>query len=308
VWRWAWVDTGDYLGGQIDAVRVAAMLGLVVGVFAVLHLPTFTTIWSNRSRLRHVDGIIWVWMAGAFIAIVPGLRFIAHYFELLVPPLATLAGVVMAEHLPAAAGAATAPPDASPAPAPARFPAPAAAGAGARASGGRRPTTRLLVGSAIIAVACTALATMSFANADQVRPELVRAIQSHTRPNDRILVWGALPETYWRASRLPGQRFLSVGYVTGKWADRPNPPHNAEALEPYRSRWRLFDRDLRAHPPTVVVDTSTSGLDGWDHYAPDGYRFGTILTSCYANDGQVDGMTIWTLTDAACVQRLAVGS
>ena len=94
-------------------------------------------------------------------------------------------------------------------------------------------------------------------------------------------MWGALPEAYWRTRRLPGARFLSVGYVTGKWADRPNPPHNAESIEPFRSRWRIFNRDLRAHPPAVVVDTSTSGIDGWNHYGPGRYRFGTILTTCY---------------------------
>ncbi len=164
------------------------------------------------------------------------------------------------------------------------------------------------MGSTAIALVCTLMATMGFANADQVRPELVSEIQNHSRPNDRILVWGALPEAYWRTRRLPGARFLSVGYVTGKWADRPNPPHNAESIEPFRSRWRIFNRDLRAHPPTVVVDTSTSGIDGWNHYGPGGYRFGAILTACYHDDGKVDGMTIWILVDRACVERLAQGS
>lgn len=305
VWRWAWVDTGDYLGGKIDAVRVVGMLVLVLGVFAVMHLPTFTAIWSNRSRVRHVDGVIWFWFAGAFIAVIPGFRFIAHYFELVVPPLAVLTGVLLApsivhEHRATDEAAET---------------------IGGPGAGSHRPTGdatvraagrprvgRLLAGSAVIALACTLMATMGFANADQVRPELVTEIQSHSRPNDRILVWGALPETYWRSGRLPGARFLSVGYVTGKWADRPNPPHNTESIEPFRSRWRIFNRDLRAHPPVVVVDTSTSGLDGWSRYGPGGYGFGAILTHCYANDGVVDGMTIWTLVDAACVQRLAIGS
>jgi hypothetical protein len=138
-----------------------------------------------------------------------------------------------------------------------------------------------------------------------VHPDLVAAIQARTAPNDRILVWGALPETYWRAGRLPGQRFLSVGYVTGKWADRPHPPLNTETIEPFRSRWAIFDRDLRAHPPALVIDTSTSGLDGWDVYSPHNYQFGRVLDSCYRQDVQIDRMTIWTLADPSCVQRLA---
>jgi len=308
VWRWAWVDTGDYLGGRVDVVRVVAMLALVVGVFALLHLPALSTVWSNRSGLGGVDPVIWFWAAGALIAVIPGFRFIAHYFELLVPPLAALTGIVVASSLAASRGTETT--DAT-------LGAETALGCtiGPRGDDGpsmrwalrRHPLTVLLVGSATIAVICTAAATMSFANADQVKPELVQAIRARSHSNDRILVWGALPETYWRAGRLPGQRFLSVGYVTGKWADRPNPPHNAESVQPYRSRWLLFNQDLRTHPPEIVIDTSTSGLDGWNHYAPDGYQFGTILTNCYLNTGQIDRMTIWTLTDPACVERLATG-
>jgi len=283
VWRWAWLDTGDYLGGKIDITRVVGMLALVAAMFTVLHLPTFSTIWSNRSRLRQVDPVIAFWTAGALIAVIPGFRFIAHYFELVVPPLAALTGILVAASLA----------DGAPR---------------TRGAARRHPLALLLISSAAIAVICTASATMSFANANQVRPELVNAIQSHSHPNDRILVWGALPETYWRAGRLPGERFLSAGYLTGKWADRPSPPHNAESLQPYRSRWLLFNQDLRAHPPTVVIDTSTADLDGWNKYAPDGYQFGTILTQCYANTGEVDHMTIWTLTDPACVRRLANGA
>jgi hypothetical protein len=287
VWRWAWIDTGDYLGGTVDLMRTAAMLGLVVAVFAVLHRPTLSSVWSNRSRLRQVDAVIWCWLAGALIAVVPGFRFIAHYFELLVPPLAVLTGVLLSK------AAATGPMAAAP--------------AGCNPFDPSR--ARWVIGiSALVAAGCTLLAMMPFANADQVRPELVREIQAHAGPDDRILVWGALPETYWRSRRLPGERFLSVGYVTGKWADRPNPPHDAESIEPFRSRWLLFNHDLRAHPPAVVVDTSTSGMDGWNKYGPEDYGFGAILTRCYTDIGQVDRMTIWVLDDRACVERLAVGA
>ena len=290
VWRWAWVDTGDYLGGAVNVPRTVAMLALVVGVFAVMHLPTLSSVWSNRSSVRRVDPVIWVWLLGALIAVVPGFRFIAHYFELVVPPLAGLTGALAAAAIESGGDA--------------------AAIEGVSAAARPRPgsTRRILVGSGIIAVVCSMLAMMPFANADQVRPELVSEIQSHSGPNDRILVWGALPETYWRARRLPGARFLSEGYVTGKWADRPNPPRDAEDREPFRSRWRLFNSDLRAHPPTVVVDTSTSGMDGWNRYGPEDYTFGSVLTSCYTNDGRVDGMTIWTLNDRACVERMATGA
>ncbi|MGZ4730467.1 MAG: hypothetical protein ACXWB2_22350 [Acidimicrobiales bacterium] len=42
-----------------------------------------------------------------------------------------------------------------------------------------------------------------------------------------------------------------------------------------------------------------------DRYSPSRYQFGQVLDGCYRQDGQVDRMTIWTLTDASCVRRLA---
>ncbi len=280
VWRWAWADTGDYIGGRVDVARILEMLGLVVVMFAVLHLPTLTSIWSRRSQVSSVDPVVWVWLAGAAVAVVPGLRFIAHYFQLFVPPLAILAGLVWSA-------------------------APSAPWSPARWRSDGLAIRRLLLASAAVAAVCTVSSWTSIADASQVRPELVAAIDAHSGPRDRILVWGALPEVYWRSHRLPGQRFLSVGYVTGKWADRSHPPIDAERVEPYRSRWAIFNRDLRAHPPVVVVDTSTSGIDGWNTYSPSRYSFGRILEACYHQDGQIDRMTIWTLDDAACVRQMA---
>ncbi|MGZ4710169.1 MAG: ArnT family glycosyltransferase [Acidimicrobiales bacterium] len=280
VWRWAWADTGDYLGGRLDAARIIEMLAVIIVMFVVLHLPTLTSIWARRSRLRGIDPVIWFWLAGAAIAVVPGFRFIAHYFQLFVPPLAALAGVLLSS---------------------ARSP--RSTPESTRHDG--RDVRRVLLASCVVAVVCTMAASSKLADASQVRPELVAAIDARSAPHDRILVWGALPEAYWRSGRLPGQRFLSVGYVTGKWADRSHPPSNVETVEPFRSRWAIFDRDLRAHPPMVVIDTSTSGLDGWDRYSPSRYQFGQVLDGCYRQDGQVDRMTIWTLTDASCVRRLA---
>jgi len=260
-------------------MRIAEMLAAIVGLFVILHLPVLSSLWTRRARLHGIDPVIWFWLGGAVIAVIPGFRFIAHYFQLLVPPLAVLAGILLSS-----TSTARATPD------PGRD---------------LRDVRRVLVAASVIAALCTLAASSTLADASQVRPELVAAIDARSAPHDRILVWGALPEAYWRARRLPGQRFLSVGYVTGKWADRSHPPKDPEAVEPFRSRWLIFDRDLRAHPPVVVVDTSTSGLDGWDTYAPSRYRFGQVLTSCYRDDGQIDRMTIWTLIDASCVRQLA---
>ena len=95
VWRWAWVDTGDYLGGRFDVGRALLVCGLVVAVVLVLEAPTVLLVWAQRSRLRQVDPVVGLWLTGAVIAALPGFRFVVHYFQLLVPPLALLGGVLL---------------------------------------------------------------------------------------------------------------------------------------------------------------------------------------------------------------------
>lgn len=269
VWRWAWVETGDYLDGQVGGLRMLAVLAGVVLLFTVLHLPAIAPLWTGRTRLRGVDPVMWWWLLAAVIAIIPGLHFIVHYFELLVPPLAVLAGLVLSEVE-------------------------------------IRAQHRVLTGAAVVALACTVVAALPISDEGRVPTQLVTAVRSNSRPGDRILVWGALPEVYWRTGRLPAARFLSVGYLTGKWSDRPSPARDPEHHRPYANRWPIFDGDLRRHPPVLVVDMTTSNLDDWRPYPVRNYKFGRILEACYEPIDQVSGMGLWRLRDPACVARMAV--
>ena len=265
VWEWAWVQTSDFLDGQVGGWRVLEVLVVVAAVFAALHGPALVTAWRRRSQFREVDSVVWWWLIGAAIAIAPGLRFIFHYFQLLVPPIAVLTGWLLSKE-------------------------------------SRRTVTRTMASAAAIAAVCTLLAVLPAFDARRVRPDLIAAIQQRTGHDDRILVWGAMPEVYWRAERLPAARFLSVGYITGKWADRTNPPTDPEHTRPWRWRWPIFESDLRAHPPALIVDMTGAGLDGWAHYRPDHYSFGRILEQCYERQPDLDHMQMWQLRDASCVR------
>ena len=271
VWEWAWVQTSDFLDGQVGGWRIIEVLLLVVAVFAAFHLPALAASWRRRAQFREVDPVVWWWLIGAVLAIVPGFRFIFHYFQLLVPPIAVLAGWVLSKE-------------------------------------SRRTVRNTMVGASVIAMVCTLLAVLPAFDAGRVRPDLITAIQQRTGHDDRILVWGAMPEVYWRAERLPAARFLSVGYLTGKWADRTNPPNDPEHTRPWRWRWPIFESDLRAHPPALIVDMTGSGLDGWAHYRPDHYSFGTILRECYQREPDLDHLQIWQLRDESCVRRDAVAA
>ncbi len=280
VWRWAWVDTGDYLDGQVGGFRILAVLATVAAAFALLHLPSLAAVWIGRSRMRTVDPVVWFWLIGAAVAVVPGFRFLIHYFQLLVPPLAMVAGLALST-----------------------------AGAGGLESARLRRAQAWVLGSAAFVTAgCVLVASLPSADLGRVGPDLVAAVQERTEPGDRIVVWGALPELLWRTERLAGQRFLSVGYVNGKWAGREDVPEHPEGIQPYRDRWDLFNADLREHHPALVIDMTTSGLDDWGPYSPQRYSFGDVLQRCYEPLGEVDGMALWELADPSCIDEVLAAS
>ena len=65
VWEWAWVQTSDFLDGQVGGWRVLEVLVVVAAVFAALHGPALVTTWRRRSQFRQVDSVVWWWLIGA---------------------------------------------------------------------------------------------------------------------------------------------------------------------------------------------------------------------------------------------------
>ena len=257
-------DRYDYVNGQVGGWRVGAVFVVVTGAFFVLHSPALLALWHRRRAAGGIDPVAWIWVGASVAALVPGFRFVVHYFQILVPPVALVVGLTWSELT-------------------------------------SRVQRTVLAASALIAIGCAGVAVLPVANASQVSPALASAVEANTTANDRVMVWGALPELYWRTRHLPGVRFLSVGYVNGNWADQPSPPADTETTAPYRSRWSIFNADLLAHPPTLVVDMSASKLGGWSRYPAANYSFGALLHDCYRPVAIVDGDVLWRLTSRECV-------
>jgi hypothetical protein len=262
LWRWAWADNGDYLDGGLSTARALGVgLGLTV-VFLCFHLPLLYGFWAAARRRVRLDPTVLVW-AVASLAVIPlGLRFFGHYYQQLVPPLAVLTGVALAS--------------------------------------ARRWEWRVV--GATAAAATAVLLVVSFAH----RPDLTdftalgRYVQRTTAPDDRILVWGALPDVYVAAQRQPSGVFLHDGYLTGNWASRSQALAPAViADEPFRTRWEMFLADLAADPPELVVDAARPGTD-WADYTPARYPLGTLLTRCYDRVTTVDGLPVWRRDHVAC--------
>lgn len=260
--RWVWTDNSDYLNGGISLARALAIgLGLSL-VFVLLHLPMMYGVWAAlRGRFRP-DAVVLIWLAVSVLVVPIGLRFFGHYYQQVVPPLAVLTGCALVA-------------------APRKI----------------WQMLGILTGGLVIA-----MVTLSFVH----RPDLTnytalgRYVQSITAPDDRIVVWGALPDVYVAAQRQPSGVFLHHGYLTGNWASRSQPlGERVIAEEPFRSRWDLFFADVEGNPPAVVINAARPDTD-WAMYGPESFPIGSWLNRCYDLDRVVDGLSVWRRDVVAC--------
>lgn len=85
--------------------------------------------------------------------------------------------------------------------------------------------------------------------------EVGRLVQTHSRPEDRIFVWGYMPEMHVYARRLPSTRFFYTNWVTGliPWTNLDWMKDTAYAIIPGTPEQMRRDFELR--PPMVIVDT-----------------------------------------------------
>src|SRR5262249_60866636 len=85
---------------------------------------------------------------------------------------------------------------------------------------------------------------------------LVQAIIERTGPTDRIFVWGSRPRLYSFSGRRLATRFVSCTHLVGAYAKRPREiKDRGESVIP--GSWEMFKADWEAHPPVLIIDTST---------------------------------------------------
>ena len=260
--RWTWIENGDYVDGGVSMLRALGVgTGLTI-VFALLHLPLFYGVWAAIVKRVRIDATIVVWLVVSAAVIPIGFRFFGHYYQQLVPVLAVMTGIALTT--------------------------------------ASRNTVRSII--ALTALLLAAMITLSVV----YRPDLSnftsvgRRVQALTQPTDRIYVWGALPDVYVAAQRLPAGSFLHGGYLTGNWASRQRDLANIDLTEePFRSRWQMFSADMQNNPPAVIVDGARLGTD-WASAQMWRYPIGDFLSRCYQLDSDIDRLPIWVLDRAKC--------
>jgi hypothetical protein len=244
---WTFAGSGEY--ASVEGAELLAA-GRAAGTTALLALgaaPLLACL-VHAARRRRLSGTahLWVWLGASAVAVAAGFQFFGHYFLQLMAPLTLLV---------------------------------AAALRGLRL---RRAT---------LAVALTGVLTAGFVTwgFTAERAELAHArrvaaeLEQRTAPGEPVLVWGMHPEDYWLADRRPATRYLTAGFLTNFSGGRGGVRTGEQHAMP--GSWPRFLRDLRAHPPAVVVDDSRGAP-----FRPS--RIPTMrayLAAHYTRAGTVDG-------------------
>lgn len=259
---WTVLGNGSYVGLSSASAHVVGLFAVMTFAWVACNIPILWTVprsWRDRRRTS-LDGFpdtdLWLWVLGAVVSVAVGLRFFGHYYLQLVPPFALLS-----------------------------------AGALSRAS------TRAVRGTVALSLASGLLFSAAgyfltpFGGEPRYR-EVSRFLHDHTRPDDSVFVWGTVPEIYWSADRRPATRYIATAsLVAGNHAGRTDTPPPSE-IDP--QIWRWFFRDLRAHPPKYVVDTTPSGVRGARRSPLSRYpKVQRYVDDHYRLDRRIDGYDVY---------------
>ncbi|MGD6755058.1 ArnT family glycosyltransferase [Streptomyces sp. BH105] len=194
-------------------------------------------------------GDLWLWLASSSVAVATGFHFFGHYYLQLTPPIALL-GTLALHILP------------------------------------RPHLHRTLLASTCVAALFLSWGLLAPRTELTHAQRLASAVREHTSPDERALIWGMHPETYWLSQRAPASRFLTAGLLTnfsggrdgGKVGERYGVPGG----------WPTFRAELRSHPPAVIVDDSRG-----EGYGPG--RVGSLrrLLAGYRAAARVDGAVVY---------------
>jgi hypothetical protein len=220
---WNVTGNGGYLGAG-GVVGYAFRLGLRQTGWFLLGHAVIVVLAALAWRHRRDDADLWLWLLSGVVAVLAGLRFFPHYYLQILPPLCLLA---------------------------------------TRALSSRPVLTRpwVLACMFVVVVATTSLyAVPAFGAHDDsdaaIAFSVARYVNQHTRPDEKVFVWGHAPEVYWASGRRPSARFVTTGYLTGESGGRPPDRVGTQYATPHA--WTQFLEDLRRHPPALVVDMSTA--------------------------------------------------
>ncbi|HEX8795501.1 MAG TPA: hypothetical protein VF765_31340 [Polyangiaceae bacterium] len=275
---WGILFNRNYLkegpGLQMAASRLAAQLFGVVLPSLLFFAAGFATLWRILRR-RPAPGVVAgramlaVWALEAIYCFTLGRRFFGHYLLQPELPLALLA-----------AG-------------------PVAAAFEARP----RLTLMGMVAPAAVFFGVNVLPelTSRVVYGDPDYRTVGRAAAARTRPDERIWVWGNVPQIYYAAEREPGVRFTFCNYLTGLSPGTPSEydPKVDPRADAVAGAWDMVVADLDVHRPALVLDTAAAGMKSYGKFPVSSFPvLARYLDTHYRIEGSVNGVVFYRRIDS----------
>lgn len=246
---WNIANNMRYIEASFDVLRFLRRLLLKSGLFAAANIvPTLFAVGALARGIGRGEAwrsLILLWLAGAFVAVMVGGRFSAHYYVQLYPPLLFLAAVGWSDFL-------------------------------ARRVTNRSAAVAALVAFFAIPAIWAAVHWASFFGRwfepqQPVVAELADAIVQHTEEGNRIFVWGYFSYPYYASRRLPAARFVIGEYLVPYWEKKLGGGETFSASELtswHRNHYEQLMGDLARHRPRVIIDTT--GSENFSYWRPFG--------------------------------------
>ena len=265
-WRWTvetlvgyaqsnWTLAILWLRGRDSVVPFVGEL-IVVWIAAIAYAARWCDL-DGRARLA----VAWFVLSG--LGALAGGHWSWHYFIQVMAPLAVLAALGIDQAL--------------------------------ETSWRRWAATAALAGVAVPALAWTAFnftadpLTYDWSPPVAQHQQVAAYIAEHTRPGDRIFVWGDWAALYVEADRLPASRF--PGFLRGFDRGSGAPPNSWDTAPDV---WPALQSDLERNPPSLIVDTAAAGWSSFSAYPMSNYPvLAQFVAAHYRAVATVDGVVIY---------------
>jgi hypothetical protein len=118
-------------------------------------------------------------------------------------------------------------------------------------------------------------------------------VNAHTKPSDRIFVWGFSPSIYVTCHRMPASRFVYTTMVAGfvPWIESTKQEEDARAVP--GSRERLIADLEEARPPLIIDAAESMAERNMKRYEV----LGAYLDKHYCSKGKVDAYEVFARLD-----------
>ena len=263
-WEWNFTNSPGFVlaaaGVGISLLRGLASSAAFIGFHITMAVCLWITL-RTRNPLKAAgrdDRDLWLWLLSGLAAVAAGFRFFGHYWLQVLPPLVVLATPVAVSFT------------------------------------GR--ARRLAVVGVAVPTA-VAFALLFVPGSFHHRPDpadLAAYVHDHTAADQSVFIWGSFPEVLVKAERLPAGALVHTDFVTGRSGGREDPAETLALATP--GALQIMMDDLRARPPALVLDTSTTTDLGYANYPLTLFpEVAAFVRDNYEQVADVGGVTVWQL-------------